>query len=130
MRRNASSPAARIRAQGMTLVEVLVALAVVAVSLLAASRAFSQWIYGSQFLHERMLASVCAQNTLTQWQISRELPPVGTLAKSCEQDGRVFQVQTEISTTRNPMFRRAQLRVLGPSSDAVLVTITTAIAKP
>lgn len=119
------------RARGMTLVEVLVALAVVAVSLMAASRAFSQWIYGSQYLHERMLASICAQNTLTTWQLSRELPPVGALDSTCEQDGRVFQVQTEISTTPNPTFRRAQLRILGPTStDAVLVTITTAIAKP
>lgn len=117
--------------KGMTLVEVLVALTVVAVSLIAASRAFSQWIYGSQYLHERMLASICAQNTLTQWQLSRELPSVGTFTASCKQDGANFQIDTEVNTTANHKFRRAKIYVVSPtSSDLVLVNITTVVSKP
>lgn len=117
-------------AQGMTLIEVLVALTVVAVSLLAASQAFSQWVYGSQYLHERMLASICAQNTLTQWQLSRELPTVGNAIAACQQDGRAFTVNTRVTTTRNQKFRRVSIDVTGPTSEWTLFTLTTAIAKP
>lgn len=116
--------------RGMTLIEVMVALSIVAISLMAASKAYSLWIYGGRQLQERVLAHVCAQNTLAQWRLSPELPAVGDYSFSCEQDGLTFQVQTDIRMTSSPKFRRASLRVVGPTSPGTaLFFITTAIGK-
>lgn len=116
---------------GINLVEVLVALAVVAVSLVAASQAYSQWLHSSAFLNERMLASLCAQNTLTAWSLRSQPPALGPTTHDCEQDGAVFRVKTDVQGTANESFRRARLEVFGPSSpEQALVRITTAVGKP
>lgn len=118
------------RQKGITLIEIMVALFVVAVSLMAASQAFAQWLNGSQQGRERMLARICAQNTLTAWTISSELPNVGTAQQSCEQDGLILEVHTVITQTRHQKFRRAQLRVVSSTfPDMDLATITTIIGK-
>lgn len=121
----------RSQHRGITLVEVLVALAIVAVSLMAAGRAYSQWINSSASLNERMLGSLCAQNALTAWSLRNQLPALGSATSDCEQDGVVFRVNTDVQGSANESFRRVHLEVFGPSSaNQALVRITTAVGKP
>ena len=121
----------RSQHRGITLVEVLVALAIVAVSLMAAGQAYSQWLNSSAFLNERVLASLCAQNTLTAWSLRSQPPALGQATVDCEQDGLLFRVKTDVQSTANPAFRRAQLEVFGPSSpEQALIRVTTAVGKP
>lgn len=114
----------------MTLIEVMVALVVVAVSLIAASSAFFQWANGSEQLHERMLASICARNMLTTLGIATVPPKIGTTTTSCEQDGLVFQIKTGVSKTPNTKSSRVKLNVFGPTfTDRSLFEITMVIGK-
>ena len=64
------------RDAGFTLIEVLVAVAIVAVSLAAGSRAASSVIDTSQRLSDVTLGQWCADNELTELRLTDQLPAV------------------------------------------------------
>ena len=74
--------------RGFTLVEVLVALAIVAVALAAGMRAAGALTDNSERLARVTAAQWCADNALTNLRLMRQLPGVGDADFSCEQLGR------------------------------------------
>ena len=68
------------RPRGFTLVEILVALAVVAVALAAGMRALAQSADGAGTLKARTLAMWVAQNRIAASEFARELPPAESIA--------------------------------------------------
>jgi len=96
---------------GFTLVEVLVALAIVAITLIAGLQASAAMGRNAQRQADRVLAQVCAENTLAQIRLSRQLPDVGERTAPCEQSGRSLTVIADIQPTPNPNFRRVRARV-------------------
>lgn len=116
--------------KGFTLIEVMVALAIVAIALATGARAYSQWIEGSRLLHERMLATICLQNQWAKISLAPNLPPVGEDYVSCLQDGQSFQVQVHVSATPNARFRKIDMSVFSPTEPGLtLGTMITAVAK-
>ena len=85
------------RCGGFTLIEVLVALGIVAVALLRQTLA--------------MLGQICAENALIDLRLLRQLPNTGTRQSECVQAGYTLQVQLQVQTTPNPNFRRVDARV-------------------
>jgi general secretion pathway protein I len=96
---------------GFTLVEVLVALAIVAITLIAGLQASSAMTRNGQRQADRVLAQLCAENTLAQIRLSRQLPDTGERTTPCEQGGRTLTVTADVQPTPNPNFRRVQARV-------------------
>ena len=78
------------RGHGFTLVEVLVALAVVAIALAAGLRAAGALTDNAQRLSDVMAAQWCADNQLTNLRLSRTFPGVGDADFGCEQLGRSY----------------------------------------
>lgn len=109
--------------RGMTLVEVMVAVAVVAISLLAAGQAMRALLHGSQRQEQVLLAQLCAENALVGVRLHPQFPPIGQSAESCLQMGQEFAVVLYVSGTANPSFRRVQAQVL-QGQDAVLSLVT------
>lgn len=103
--------ARRVGNGGFTLVEVLVALAIVAITLIAGLQASAAMGRNAQRQADRVLAQVCAENTLAQIRLSRQLPDVGERTAPCEQSGRSLTVIADIQPTPNPNFRRVRTRV-------------------
>lgn len=97
--------------RGFTLIEVLVALAIVAIALAAGSRTAGALIHNSDRRSDVMLAQWCAENELMQARMVLQLPSIGTIQSQCEQAGRRFQVELVISGTVNPALRRVDARV-------------------
>ena len=97
---------------GMTLVEVLVALAIVAVALAAGVQATSALTRNTIRQQQVMLAQLCADNALVAWHLSRQMPSVGTSTGNCEQAGQRFDMQLKVMPTPNPNFRRLEARAL------------------
>ena len=62
------------RSRGFTLVEVIVALMIIAVALAAAINAASATVYNAAGLQERTFAHWVAMNKLTELQIMKEWP--------------------------------------------------------
>jgi general secretion pathway protein I len=116
------------RARGFTLVEVLVALAIVAVALAAGLRAAGTLTDNSQRLAEVVAAQWCADNALSNLRLTRQLPGVGDADFSCEQLGRPYAGTLATRPTPNPNFRRVEATVRDEAGRP-LVNVTTVIGR-
>jgi general secretion pathway protein I len=112
-------------AKGFTLVEVLVALAILAVALAAAVRAASIAADGTSALRERLAATWVAQNRLAELGVQPRWPEVGTREGVAEQAGMQFRWRETVSGTPNPRFRRVEVQILRPhaSGNAVATLV-------
>ena len=96
---------------GFTLVEVLVALAIVAVALAAGFRSVAQSAESATALKARTLALWVAQNRLAAAQLETPAPALGERDGSEEQAGARFAWHQTIIGTPNPAFRRVEINV-------------------
>ena len=103
------------RATGFTLLEVLVALAIIAIVLLAALRAGAVVLDSSARARTAVLAQMCAENALVEQRLARRLPALGSTSSPCVEGGLALRVDTDVRSTPNPGFRRVDVRVLDPS---------------
>ena len=128
--RTATPPAcrpARRLTRGFTLVEVLVALAIVAIALLAGTQAASTLTRNAQRQSDIVLAQLCAENELIKARLSRQMPSVGDSTEPCEQAGRQFTVNVIVRPTPNPQFRRMDAQVF--DADISILRISTIIGR-
>lgn len=102
----------RTSARGFTLIEVLVALGIVAVALLAGLKATGSLSRNADRQTLSMLGQMCADNELIRLRLRRQLPDTGNSQVECTQAGRTMQVEMQVKTTPNPNFRRVDARVL------------------
>ena len=114
-------------AAGFTLIEVMVALAIVAIALAAGSRAASSVVDTSQRLSDVVLAQWCADNQLTEMRLLDQLPAVGKTPFSCSELGREFKGTVLVQPTPNPSFRRVDATV-SDDGGRQLVTISTVMS--
>ena len=98
-------------ARGFTLIEVLVALAIVAIALVAGLRASAALTNNAQRQSDVLLAHICAENEFARMRLARQFPSMGSSDADCEQAGQVFRVQVRVSPTPNPSFRRVDAQV-------------------
>lgn len=101
------------RSRGFTLIEVLVALAVVAIALATGLQASGALTRLAQRQSDQWLAQICAENELSRLRLARRLPNVGDEVVACEQAGQSHQVRLSVSPTPNPNFRRIDAVVEG-----------------
>ena len=109
---------------GFTLVEVLVALAIVAIALAAGFRSVAQSAESATALKARTLALWVAQNRLAAAQLVTPEPAIGERDGSEAQAGASFVWHETVLATPNPSFRRVEIAVAEASrSDYVLARL-------
>lgn len=96
---------------GFTLIEVLVALGIVAIALMAGLRSTDALSRNATRQSTQWLAQMCAENEFSRLRLSRQVPPVGESSTSCLQAGLELQVNLTVQVTPNPNFRRVDARV-------------------
>jgi len=106
------------RRGGFTLVEVLVALAIISIALLAALRMAGQSTNSVGELRSRMLAGWVAQNILAESRARGDWPPPGILRGTQSQAGIDFAWREEVIATPNSAFRRVDIRVYATPEEA------------
>ena len=124
--RSAGSVGGIRHAAGFTLIEVMVALAIVAIALAAGSRAASSVVDTSQRLSDIVLAHWCADNQLTELRLMDRLPAVGSTDFTCNQLGRSFKGTIKTQPTPNQSFRRVDAII--SDGDRQLLTISTVMS--
>ena len=118
----------RARCRGFTLIEVLVALAIVAVTLGAGMKAAGSLTDNTARLAEVTAAQWCADNQLTALRLSRVFPGVGDSDFACEQLGRSYPGKLLTRPTLNPSFRRVDA-VVSDGAGTPLVTLSTVLSR-
>jgi general secretion pathway protein I len=105
---------------GFTLIEVLVALAIVAIALAAGAQATSALTRNSQRQSDVMLAQICAENEFAKARLARQMPAIGDAGSTCVQANTVFGVTVSTTPTLNPNFRRVDVQVRDAGQAPVL----------
>ena len=105
-----------MKQRGFTLIEVLVALGIVAIALVAGLQATTALTNNALRQSDVLLAHICAENELVKVRLSRQMPNVGESTVACEQAGKAFSVSVAVLPTPNPSFRRVDAQVLDGAS--------------
>ena len=117
-----------MKARGFTLVEVLVAVAIVAIALGAGLRAAGALTDNAQRLRDVVLAQWCADNQLAGLKLAKLLPGVGDADFRCEQLGGSVAAKLVTRPTPNPNFRRVDA-VVSDETGRPLVTVSTVLSR-
>ena len=118
-------------AKGFTLIEVLVALGIVAIALMAGLRSTDALSSNATRQSTQWLAQICAENEFSRLRLSRQVPPVGESSSSCLQAGLDLQVNVSVQVTPNPNFRRVDARVVqrNGSDSTPLLQLSTVLGR-
>jgi len=124
-RRSDSRPAA-----GFTLIEVMVALAIAALSLAAVTAAMSQMVDAANSMKERTYASWIAQNKIAELRLANVVPEVSEDSGEIEYAGLEWTWRSNISETGVENLYRVDVAVSFVDSDATIRTVTGFIGEP
>jgi general secretion pathway protein I len=97
--------------RGFTLIEVLVALGIVAIALLAGIRASSALTDNAARQSNAFLSQLCAENEQIRVRLSRQLPGIGESRSDCVQASQTFVMTVSTQITPNPNFRKVSVAV-------------------
>lgn len=115
--------------RGFTLIEVLVALVIVAIALSAGIKAAGALTNNAERLTQVSAAQWCAENVLTELRLNKQFPDIGESPFSCEQLGRSYSGKLKVSPTPNPLFRRVEAFIADDAGRPML-TLPTILGKP
>jgi len=109
---------------GFTLVEILVALAVLAIALTATARALGNAVDTTASLRERTLARWVAEDRLAEIELKNEWPVLDTKEGDATMGGRKFHWIQETGVTPVAKLRRVVVGVVLPGGNVPLVSLT------
>lgn len=112
---------------GFTLVEALVALAIVAIALAAGAQASAALTRNAMRHADLVLAQLCAENELIRTRLLRQLPPVADTESACVQGEQTLRMAVSVRPTPNPNFRRVDARV--SRDEAPILTLSTVVGR-
>ncbi len=119
------------RALAFTLVEILVAVAILAVALAATMRAGSLATDGARETRSRLLATWAASNRVAEMRARRIFPGPSTSSAAVEQGGLSLVVRETVADTPNPSIRRVELAVSDAADPSrVLATQVAFLVRP
>lgn len=121
---------ARAEQRGFTLVEVLVALAIVAAALASIAVTMGRMQFNAQLMRDRTYASWIAQNRIVQIRAEGVLPEPGNSNGETEFAGLEWEWETDIEETGVENLLRIDVSVSRPGEDGTIKTVTGFIGEP
>lgn len=113
---------------GFTLIEVLVALAIVAIALAAGTQATMALTRNAQRQSDVLLAQLCVENELVKARLARVMPPIGEAGSVCTQANTSFGMTVSTTQTLNPNFRRVDVQVRD-ATEATVLRVSTVVGR-
>lgn len=107
----------RSRESGFTLIEVLVALAIIAVAMSAAVRVAGLMTQSSGILRDRSVAMIAAQSRMAELQLEGRLQ-TGVKAVDCDQGRLLLRCEQVIAAAENGRLLKVGIQVFNRNQDA------------
>ena len=120
----------RQSAAGFTLIEVMVALAVVALGMLAVQTQMNRYAVTSVYMEQKTLASWIATNKITELSIDGIWPELGDEEEEVEFAERLWNCRTEVSETVVENLRRVDVSVSLQSDPERVLHKVSALVEP
>lgn len=102
------------RQSGFTLVEVLVAVAVLAIAMAAIITTMARQADNAGYLRQKTIAVWVAHNRLAELQLERSPPSTGRTEGKAEMSGAEWTWTAEVKTTQDERLHRVDVSVAGP----------------
>lgn len=87
------------KTRGFTLIEIMVAMAIIAIALASLMKASGNHTHSAAYLKAKTLAHYVAMNEVTRLQLSKEWPDLGSSSKSTEMAGIEWYWTREVEKT-------------------------------
>jgi len=118
------------RLRAFTLVEVMVALAIIALSLTAVAAKMSRMIDTSNSMRERTYASWIAQNKIAEMRLANVLPEVSATSGEVDYAHTTWRWRAVVSESGIENLFRVDVEISDASGDAVIRKVTGFIGEP
>ena len=115
--------------KGFTLLEILIAVAILGVALAATSRAAHVATDGALASRQRLLATWAAQNRIAELRARRAFPSVTSTRLETSQAGLALAIDETVSETPNPAIHRVDLAVSTRDGSAVITRLTAYVSQ-
>ena len=116
--------------KGFTLIEVMVALAIVAFSLTAIGASMNQMIDAANSMRERTYASWIAQNKITELRLANAKPEISSSSGDVTYANSDWEWQAVVSETGVENFYRIDVSVSHLGSEYIVRTVTGFVGEP
>lgn len=117
--------------RGFTLLESLVALAIVALGMMAVNTQLNRYVVSTSFIEEKVLASWLASNHIAQLSASSQWPELDVTNVEIEEYAlRDWTLEVEITETPVENLRRADVRVYLTDDPERLIHTVSALLEP
>lgn len=118
MSRDLAKPMACSYSQrGFTLLEVLVALAILAIIMGALIKVTDSYAFNAGYLQQKTLAQWIAENKATEYQLMQQFPSVGSQEGETEMASVDWQWRVRVSNTEDRRLRRLDISVALKNGD-------------
>jgi general secretion pathway protein I len=119
-----------VKQRGFTLLELLVAMAILAMTGVTLMRVSSEHIRSVSYLEELSIASMIAENQLQLVRLENKWPPKPQQEGQVEMAKRKWKWQQETLETDDPNFRMVRVKVSTEDNpEQVVSTLTTFVGR-
>lgn len=115
---------------GFTLLEVLIALVVIAIAMTAAFQVVSSSSRSQLKLQDTTFARWVAETEMANIQLGLTPPAVGKTAGESPMAGRIWHWQRQITVAADPALRRAQITVRSENSSNPSASLVAFVLAP
>jgi general secretion pathway protein I len=116
--------------RGFTLLEVLIALMVISISLVAIAGEMINMLNAANTMQERTYASWIAHNKVTEMRLANVVPEVSTSSGELEYANREWAWRAVVSETGVENLFRVDVTISYPGGDPIMRPITGFIGEP
>jgi general secretion pathway protein I len=116
--------------RGFTLFEVLVALVIVSLGMMAVKTQLDRYVLTAIFMENKTLASWIGSNRITEFSIASEWPEIGTSSEEVEFARRRWLLNITITATQVENLRRIDVDVADANAPDTRIQRVSGLVEP